>query len=258
MHPARRAALAIVLASSLLAAGPAASASVPLVPKQHGDFDHYTLALTWQPGICTVDGPPPTGGKRPERCSADQPHTPLVGLHGLWASEPRALQRKNVPVQTWWARGCDLYGGSGAVLFSGDVAAELDAVVPHYRESLILHEYGKHVLCFGFDPVQFFTTALAMRRAVADASFGRYLTSRAGRTAEHAAVVRAFERSFGTNDAGAIQLECGRDSAGHEMLTQLWINVKSDALAAFPAAASLTHTAIDQDTCPAAFLLPSW
>lgn len=259
MQTARRVALVVVLVLSALGARLTASASPTLVAAQHGDFDQYTLALTWQPGICTAAGPPPTGVKRPEHCAAGQPRTPLIGLHGLWASEPHALERTGAPVQSWWARGCDVYQHDAvAPALTAVVVAQLDAVVPHYRESLVEHEYDKHVRCFGFDPNRFFATALTMRRAVAGAAFGRYLTARAGRTVTHTGVVGSFERSFGTTDARAVALECDRDRAGRSMLTQIWINVKTGALASFPSAASLTHTTIDQDTCPATFRLPAW
>ncbi|MDT8872142.1 hypothetical protein RAA17_15620 [Komagataeibacter rhaeticus] len=73
--------------------------SIPVV--QHGDFGHYTLALTWQPGFCT--------DQHGTTCQPDQPHTPLVGLHGLWASRPADLVRDGLPVTLWWIKGCDIY-----------------------------------------------------------------------------------------------------------------------------------------------------
>jgi ribonuclease I len=230
-----------------------------LVPAEHGDFGYYTFALTWQPGICSAQVGSLTGTGRPDACAADQPHAPLIGLHGLWASQPQSLVSANVPVQQWWSRGCDFYHRSDEPpALSDDLRAKLAVVMPHFRTSLLAHEYDKHVQCFGFDPTLFFTTELAMRQAVDDAAFGRYLVAHAGSTLAHADVVAAFEASFGTTDARSVQLQCSSDAAGGKELTQIYITIRASALAAFPSAASLTDTPIDQDTCPATFLVPAW
>jgi ribonuclease I len=243
----------LVLLSALARAVPAP------VPHAYGAFAYYTLALTWQPGICRIDDAPLLGIAGPEHCASDQPRAPLIGLHGLWPSRPQALIRAGVRVQRWWSRGCDLLHHSNEEpRLSATLRAQLAAVVPQLRHSLLAHEYDKHVQCFGFDPARFFTTELALRSALADAPFGRYLAAQRGKPVAHADVVRAFERSSGTGDARALQLQCARDRAGREVLTQLWLTIRAGSLAAFPAATSLTHTPIDADTCPATFIVPAW
>lgn len=244
---------------ALFSATVASAQAAQLVPAKYGDFDYYTFALTWQPGICSVDDGPMVGADHPEHCAANQPHAPLIGLHGLWPSRPQALIKAHVRVQQWWGRGCDLLHHSAAApALPAALEAKLAVVMPQLETSLLTHEYDKHAQCFGFDAARFFSTALAMRAAVGDSPFGRYLSAQAGRTVAHHDVVAAFERSFGTADAKALQLQCGHDAAGHDVLTQLWINVRANALTAFPAARSFTHTPIDQDTCPATFLIPAW
>ncbi len=97
-----------------------AQADSPLSPRQHGDFGHYTLALTWQPGFCA-------GG----RCAADQNHNVHIGLHGLWASRPHDLIARNVPAPKWWSRGCDFYHHSDAALqLDGATVRNLERVMP--------------------------------------------------------------------------------------------------------------------------------
>jgi ribonuclease I len=258
MNSSMRRVFACGLISLLCAAG-AGAAPAQLVAAKYADFGYYTFALTWQPGICSIDDAPMVGAPSPERCDPAQPHVPLIGLHGLWPSRPQALIRANVRVQSWWARGCDLLHHSDAAPpLAPGLAAQLATVMPQLRTSLLTHEYDKHAQCFGFDPAQYFMKALAMRQAVADAPFGRFLTSQAGRMVAHGDVVAAFERSFATTDPGTIALECAHDDAGHDVLTQLWITVRADRLAAFPAAGSLTHIPINQDSCPATFFVPSW
>jgi len=237
----------------------ACAAPAGLTPAKYADFDYYTFALTWQPGICAIDDGLLIGAGRHERCRADQPHAPLIGLHGLWPSRPHALIAANVRVQRWWSRGCDLLHHSGEEpILSPDLRAKLAAVMPQLPDNLLTHEYDKHVQCFGFDPARFFATALAMRSAVADAPFGRYLAAHRGAIVAHADVVAAFERRFGTADARAVALQCARAGPGTKALTQIWMTIRASKIGAFPAAASLTHTPIDQDTCPATFLIPAW
>ena len=227
------------------------AAVLALVPAAHAHFDHYTFALTWQPGICQTE----------EGCLADQPHTPLIGLHGLWASLPPDLSSEGVQTKQWWSRGCDLYQHSGGPPpIDAALAAKLNAVMPHFEHSLLVHEYDKHVQCFGFDPAQFFTGELAMRDAVAASPFGIYLQSHAGRTVTHAEIVTAFTRAFSSVDPTALQLQCGKETGGTIVLTQFWMTIPAAQLGAFPSAQALMATPADQDedNCPASFLIPAW
>jgi ribonuclease I len=238
-------ALVVILAASFGVAVPATS----LVPAEHGTFDHYTFALTWQPGICQTE----------EGCLPDQPKTPLIGLHGLWASLPQDLSSQGVVDQVWWSKGCDLYHHSSEPPpLDGALDAQLVAVMPHFEHSLLNHEYDKHVQCFGFDPTQFFKTALAMRAAIESSAFGTYLQQQAGHDVDHVAVVNVFKADFGTEHGTALQLECGKTAGGQVVLTQFWFQIPVNELGAFPQAAAFMDTPSNEDTCPPQFRIPAW
>jgi ribonuclease I (enterobacter ribonuclease) len=245
--PSPRAGL-IVLMLGLLAAGGAQAAA--LQAARYGDFAHYTFALTWQPGFCGTDG----------GCLPDQPHGVLIGLHGLWASRPQSLIRRGISDPQWWARGCDYYHHSdSAPALPPATLQRLNAVMPHLKDSLLTHEYDKHVQCFGFDPQTFFQTELSMRRAVADSAFGRYLTVTArGHEVRRAEVIQAFTRAFSTDQTSSLQLRCERNRGGQVVLTQLWITLYRDALARFPRDDSFMNAPILQDDCPGRFRVPDW
>lgn len=131
--------------------------------------------------------------------------------------------------------------------------------MPRLRDSLLTHEYDKHVQCFGFDPQTFFVTELRMRSEVVDSAFGRYLTDTAqGREVKRADVIQAFMRAFDTDQSSSLQLRCGPNAAGHMVLTQLWITLHKDALARFPRNGALMNAPIAQDNCPARFQVPGW
>ena len=215
----------------------------------HGDFSHYTFALTWQPGICA------TGGG----CLPGQPRSSLIGLHGLWASRPRALIERGVTDPQWWRKGCDYYAHSSAAPALGNaLRRRLDEVMPHFEHSLLTHEYDKHVRCFGFDPTAFFSTELAMRARVAANAFGKYLVASSGHIVAQKAVVARFDSAFSTHASASLQLQCERDDAGRTVLTQFWITIKTSELGEFPRGVSLMNAPTSQDTCPAYFLVPAW
>lgn len=236
------------LAAALLLTGPSAGAA-PLKPARHGDFHHYTFALTWQPGFCASA----------RDCAPDSPRV-LIGLHGLWASRPESLIHHRIAAPKWWARGCDFFHHSNRPPpIAPALRVALLAVMPHLPKSLLVHEYDKHVQCFGFDPNAFFQTELRMRQWIVDSAFGRHLKRQlAGQTVSHAALIEAFKASFHTSDDTALQLRCEHDARHHTVLTQLWITVQADRLQAFPGPAALMQAQQKQDNCPAHFLVPAW
>ncbi|UTH75107.1 hypothetical protein [Chromobacterium sp. IIBBL 290-4] len=238
------------LISALALAGAIAHAE-PLKPAQHTDFPRYTYALTWQPGFCA------TGAG----CLPEQSNEVLIGLHGLWASEPQSLIDQKVPVQQWWAKGCAFFPHIHAVpALPPQTQQELKQVMPQLQDDLQLHEYVKHAQCFGFPAAQFFETAMTMRQAVVDSKFGDYLLEQAGQTRTRKALEDAFSQSFGTDQRRSLQLQCGKDKQGRNVLTQFWFTLKADQLASFPAKESFVDTPDGEyeDSCAQPFILQAW
>ncbi len=241
---------AAVLTVAILAWLGCSKAATVLAPARHGDFAHYTFALTWQPGFCATDG----------GCAASQPTNVLIGLHGLWASRPQSLIKRGVSAPQWWHRGCDYFHHSdGKPPLSPATRQAIMAVMPHLRHSLLKHEYDKHVQCFEFGAERFFKVALHLRKRVADSAFGHYLKESArGHRVKRNRIVSAFLHSFGTHNRRALQLRCGMDKHGRHVLTQLWITFHSGAVKSFPRPASLMNAPIPQDNCPAVVYVPGW
>jgi len=243
--------LSLLLACLMLFGGAARAAlpTPPLVPARHGDFDHYTFALSWQPGWCATES----------GCEANQPHDQLIGIHGLWAGLPQSLMERGISRPQWWAKGCDEFEPSRArPTLPPSLRHQLADVLPHTKGDLLRHEYDKHVQCFGFDPVLFFRTELAMRDAVLANGFARDLQAQAGRTVAKEDLAASFARFFRTSLPRAVQFQCGQDGSGRTVLTQFWISIRSDALSRFPDPRALTNSPVPQDNCPAWFGLPAW
>ena len=247
--PALRGAMLCLALFAGLSTGLGAARAAPLRPALHDDFDHYTFALSWQPGWCGTS----------EGCAADQPKNVLIGIHGLWASLPRSLSDRGIPRVQWWMHGCDFFQHSDAdPVLPVAVRRDLDAVLPHGKGSLLHHEYDKHVQCFGFDATTYFQTELAMREKIVNSAFGHDLMQRAGTTVDHTVLFKSFADTFRTTAPRALQLQCHADAQGRILLTQFWITIRHDAIDRFPAPTSLTDAPVVQDNCPASFLIPGW
>ncbi len=68
---------------------------------------------------------------------------------------------------------------------------------------------------------QFVATELAMRQAVVESAFGRYLVAHLGRSLTHAKTVDRFRSAFATTAAASLQVQCKHDADGQPILTQL-------------------------------------
>ncbi|MBS1001413.1 ribonuclease I [Acetobacter persici] len=230
-----------------------ATEALALAAPRHGDFGHYTLALTWQPGFCT--------GPEGNSCQADQPHTPLIGLHGLWASRPSDLIQAQVPVTTWWRKGCSLYDGgapSAAPALSDALTHRLSEVVAHTHSSLVAHEYTKHVQCFGMDGEQFFSVATHLRDRFAALPAAAHLLTEAGTRIAKADLTRQIEADTGPLPNRGVQFQCNKTPTGEAVLSQIWFTLKPASLDKFPKTDAFLSSPQLQDNCPAQFLVPQW
>jgi len=242
-----------MLGAALLAfvgAAPSPAPLAPLHPTMHGDFQHYTLALSWQPGWC-ASGP---------GCRSDQPHSTLLGIHGLWPSRPKALIDAGVTDPEYWRKGCDEFNHSDAApVLDPKLTDELSVDMPHNESPLLTHEYDKHVQCFGFDANTYFATEIELHNRILNSPFGKYLIAQAGHQVAHADVDGAFYAAFGEKPSASpsLQLQC-KNTGSRTILTEVWFTLHTEQVDAFQATASLMDTDPNQDTCPNSFFVPNW
>ncbi|QDH24282.1 ribonuclease I [Neokomagataea tanensis] len=224
-----------------------------ITPTHHADFRHDTLALTWQPGFCLPDKPG-------HSCTSDQPKTPLIGLHGLWASEPTSLEAQGVPVQKWWMQGCGLLDGGQEQTLSlrPETSAALSAVMPHFEHPLVTHEYTKHVQCFGYPADDFFVSAMTLRSRFEASAFGRYLANNVGYRVQRDELLAQFKHLSGVTAERGLQFQCSKRADGQAVLSQIWMTLDPQKLDSFPQSEAFMSSPFDQNSCPASFLVPSW
>ncbi|MGX7345490.1 ribonuclease T2 family protein [Acetobacter pasteurianus] len=231
----------------------ATTESLDLVAPQHGDFGHYTLALTWQPGFCT--------GPEGSTCQANQPKIPLIGLHGLWASRPSDLIKTQVPVTTWWRKGCSLYEDETTApppALSNSLSHRLSEIVAHTHSDLVAHEYTKHVHCFGMDGEQFFSIAAQLRDRFARLPAAQHLTTTSGTLIAKTDLTKQIEADTGPLPERGVQFQCNKTPQGHPVLAQIWFTLKPTSLSSFPKSDAFMSSPQLQDNCPAHFLVPQW
>lgn len=101
---------------------------------QPGDFDYYTLVLSWSPTHCETEGRREGG----QQCSGIRPYAFV--LHGLW---PQYEQN--------WPEFCRTRERPWV---PQNVVDRMLDIMP--SPGLVIHQYRKHGTCSGQDPLSFF------------------------------------------------------------------------------------------------------
>ncbi|MEY2340830.1 ribonuclease I [Acidithiobacillus sp. IBUN Pt1247-S3] len=212
-------------------------------------FQHYTFALLWQPGVCatwTHVEPACNGLNASSRASQQW------SLHGLWASRPQKLVDAGMAPKTWWQHGCFWFQNQSeaphdscslpSLNLSPGVSADMSANMPMRKVCLDRHEYFKHEACFGEKPDPFFHTALGLLGDVNASSFTAFVRDHRGQWVQRNALLQAYTQAFHLPNAQSIELRCESNDnhSGHELhgegniLTEAWITIRANAIQEFP------------------------
>jgi ribonuclease T2 len=218
-----------------------------------GQFDDYTLAMSWEPAFCEGKPAAPECASQPSgRFDTDH-----LALHGLWPNKDgdSAHSYGNCGVDqaqqdldrapTW----CRLPEPP----LSAATRVELTAVMPGVASCLDHHEWSKHGTCSGMNADDYFSLAAAIVRQVSETSFGRYLTAHAGKTVEASAVIEAFEKDFGAGSGSKLSLNC-TDVRGSKALLEVRLHLPNPPGPASELT-SMPLDAGDRGNCPESFLL---
>lgn len=104
-----------------------------------GDFDYYTLVLSWSPTFCETHSGWHSGGE----CNGHK-HYGFI-LHGLWPQYDKG-----------WPLDCPL---PRRPWVPKSVIAQMRDIMPN--KGLVIHEYRAHGTCSGLSPAAFFAKARA-------------------------------------------------------------------------------------------------
>jgi ribonuclease T2 len=106
-----------------------------------GDFDYYTLVLSWSPTYCEEKRR--DGGRNDPQCSARRPYAFVV--HGFWPQYHRERDGQS------WPRACDI---GRRPWVSNHVINDMLDIMP--SKGLIIHQYRAHGTCSGLDADDYF------------------------------------------------------------------------------------------------------
>lgn len=107
-----------------------------------GDFDYYTLVLSWSPTHCST----PDGQDDAQQCSRRDGRRYAFVLHGLWPQYERGFP------EGCWTR-------KKPYVPQPLIDSMLD-IMPSPK--LVIHEYKKHGTCSGMDPKGYYETSRQM------------------------------------------------------------------------------------------------
>ena len=191
-----------------------------------GQFDYYTLALSWEPAFCEAkkDKPECRG------MSADQFAAKNLVLHGLWPSKNGDSQH------TYGFCGVDpsvqqLDNPAGwckmpALNLSDETKSGMAKFMPGQQSCLENHEWYKHGTCSGMDSDTFFSKADSFVAEASNSNLGRFITANVGNIINKADLTAAFEQDFGPGSASSLGLSCAHAN-NQDMLLELHITLSN-------------------------------
>src|SRR5512138_3031844 len=127
--------LSVIAFTLYMAGSPAQAEGEP------GEFDYYTLVLSWSPTYCEERRE--NGGRNDPQCSSRRPYAFVV--HGFWPQYDRERDGQS------WPRECDI---GRRPWVSNRVIDDMLDIMP--SKQLIIHQYRAHGTCSGLDADDYF------------------------------------------------------------------------------------------------------
>lgn len=125
---------------------PTARRSEPKVEAAPGDFDYYSLALSWSPTHCESED----GQRDAQQCAPRHGKPYGFILHGLWPQYTEGYP-ENCPTRE-------------RPFVPNDVISEMADIMP--SRGLVIHQYRKHGTCSGLDPDAYFETSRRLFQSI--------------------------------------------------------------------------------------------
>jgi ribonuclease T2 len=207
------------------------SAIAQQIKRDPGRFDHYVLALSWQPAFCEFHATTPECRSQNES-RYDATH--LV-LHGLWPSVRGDTQhdyeycgvardlREKDRSKAW----CDLPSPD----LTEESRKRLSALMPGLQSCLERHEWFRHGTCSGLSGNDYFEKAMSLTEHLSKTQFSAYITSNVGKRVSLSGLLSTFDKDFGAGSSRGLALLCD-SKHGASMLTEVRLYLKKERLGA--------------------------
>lgn len=192
-----------------------------------GDFDYYTLALSWQPAFCE------TKSQKPECTSQENGRFDATNfvLHGLWPNQNNDpshsfayCEQPQTIINTDKNRNwCSL----PALPLSADVESDLNIFMPGAESCLDHHEWYKHGTCAGMSADAYFALSNGLVASFAQTEFNQYIASHIGNELSRTDVLNRFEAEFGPGSDDYLSLRCDK-VGGVSLLSEIRLTLNQD------------------------------
>lgn len=192
-----------------------------------GDFDYYTLALSWQPAFCETK---PNKTECSSQTSGRYDATHFV-LHGLWPNRHDDPNHslgycgvaQNVISQDKNSDWCAM----PQLALSDPVWDELQVLMPGSASCLQNHEWYKHGTCAGMPEDSYFDLSNHLVQLFAQTEFNRYVADNIGGTLSRNDLLERFDQEFGNGASDYLSLRCSKVD-GNSLLTEIQITLRQD------------------------------
>jgi ribonuclease T2 len=191
------------------------------------EFDHYVLALSWQPAFCERNA------EKPECQALDAGDFAASNpvLHGLWPSARdgdhpaycgiAAAARDADEARQW----CEL-PAPGA---DRQTQAQIERLMPGSESCLDRHEWLKHGTCSGLAADAYFEVSARLTEDFQATRLADLLRRNVGKEIPLPALIEGFEAEFGADSAAALIVTC-RSSGGRTHLAEIRLALRLDSI----------------------------
>lgn len=150
-----------------------------------GQFDYYTIAMSWSPTYCATR----RGGRFDPQCDGRRPYAFV--LHGLWPQYNRGWPQ-NCYVEDNWV--------------PNHIIKSMLDIMPSKR--LVIHQWKKHGVCSGLGPEAFF--ALSRKAFETIKIPARYISPSKPIVISPSEIENDFLKTNNKLKADMISISCGR------------------------------------------------
>lgn len=198
--------------------------AAPLWANADGDFDYYTLALSWQPAFCE------TNSRKPECASQTSSRYDATNfvLHGLWPNQHddpshdfAYCEQSDSIIERDRRDWCEL----PPLSLSDTIADELQVFMPGSASCLQNHEWYKHGTCAGMSDDAYFALSNELVDQFSQTAFNQYVGEHVGEEVSRRDLLTVFEDEFGTDEY--LSLRC-TDIDGVSTLSEIRLPLKQN------------------------------
>lgn len=197
------------------------------ISKKAGQFDYYTLALSWQAAFCE------SKPRKPECQSQNDKQFSAYHfvLHGLWPNVKGDKHHqygycdvpKHIVKKDKNRRWCN----TPRLNLSDEERERLSKFMPGSVSCLQRHEWYKHGSCSGLSENDYFALSNRLVKMFSETRFSQYVKDNVGKYVKRNSLLKMFDKEFGKGSRAYLALRC-KKVRGTSLLTEIQIHLKKN------------------------------